>query len=180
MHVGVLVALRALMIVARRVGVGVAWDLVKRPGGFRSTSLSPPPELPRIDGSDNDDLMQERYFASKVMEEKCLAFLFYGTDCLFHGREVRSLAVLWKIMYHLWNIMYVLWKRMYLYGRECIIYGRECIFSGRESMFYGRECIIYGREYKIFLFMEINLIKCTFQGKQKYEPSIMMANTKKQ
>jgi hypothetical protein len=61
------------------------------------------------------------------------------------------------------------------YGRECIIYGRECIFSGRESMFYGRECIIYGRVYKIFTFMEI---KCTFQGKQKYEPS--MANTKKQ
>ncbi len=71
-------ALLALMIVARCVGVGVAWDLVKRPGGVRSTSLSqPPPELPRIDGSDNDDLMQESYFASKVMEEKCLAFLFY-------------------------------------------------------------------------------------------------------
>jgi len=118
-HVGVLVALRALMLVARRVGVGVAWDIVKRPGGVHC--LSHRQSFPGWTDRTTTTwfyLMQARYFASKVMEEKCIVLLFYGTDCRFHGREVRSFAVLWKRMYLLWKRMYHLWRRMYHFWKR--------------------------------------------------------------
>ncbi len=83
-HVGVLVALRALMLVARRVGVGVAWDLVKRPGGVHC--LSHLQSFPGWTGRTTTTwfyLMQARYFASKVMKKRCIVLLFYGTDFAF-------------------------------------------------------------------------------------------------
>ncbi len=67
--------------------------------------------------------MQARYFAPKNMEEQSIVLLCYGTDYRFHGREVRSFAVLWK--------------------RKELLYGRKCMFHGIDYMFYGRECIIY-------------------------------------
>ncbi len=83
-HVGVHVILRALVLMAGRVGVGVAWDLVKRPLGGHC--LSHRQSFLGWTGRNGFYLMQARYFAPKYIE------------------ELSSFAVLW-------NGLSLSWKR---------------------------------------------------------------------